>query len=104
MKAETPRLRWQVQALLKAGIAFGSLLLLAGLFAGALGFGCDECLIRAGIAVMIATPVLRVALMSASFALAKEWRFCAFALGVLMLLGLSVLSSLRGGPGCCGPG
>jgi len=49
--------------------------------------GSGRAIIQAGLIVLIATPVLRVALSAAVFARQRDWIYTAFTLAVLALLG-----------------
>lgn len=78
----------RVSRLLGAGVAASGLLLAAGLMAPA---GRRDSLLRAGILLLIFTPVARVALLAGTFALRKEWRMFLVSAGVLGLLGGGIL-------------
>jgi hypothetical protein len=90
---------------LSAGIRFSALLLAAGLFLDAVrpapwpqgpphwgsilrsaASGYGEALALLGIAVLIATPYLRVVMLCAAFARGQQWRLLAVSAAVLGLL------------------
>src|SRR5690348_12539708 len=48
-------------------------------------------LLDVGLMLLIATPVLRVAVLAAGWAVERQWRFAAVAAAVLALLGLSLV-------------
>jgi hypothetical protein len=61
----------------------------AALFRMAAG-GDGSALMDLGLLALMATPLLRVVVLAAGWALAREWRFAAVAVVVLGLLGLSL--------------
>lgn len=78
------RLDGLIARLLRWGVYASGALLVAGLALGSAG------MVRAGIAVLVATPVLRVLVLTAGYARAGEWRFAAAGAAVLAMLALSL--------------
>ena len=76
-------LRGPVRAVLRGGALLSGVLILGGLALGRPG------LARAGILVMTATPVLRVAVLLAGYVRSGERGMAAAAAAVLALIGLS---------------
>jgi uncharacterized membrane protein len=97
-----------VQRLLRGGLILSSLLLTAGLgwtlatgtlrahpvsFRGlthSLGSGHPGGIMGLGLMVLLVLPVIRVIVLAVDFARARDWRYAAVALAVLMLLFLAV--------------
>jgi uncharacterized membrane protein len=52
-------------------------------------------IVMVGIAIIILLPIVRVAMMLAAFAKARDFRFVAVAAGVLLVIGLGVLAGLH---------
>ena len=76
-------LRQGVRHLLTMGVAAAGLLMAFGLvYRGDAGAAA----MRAGIIVMICTPVLRVAWLAIGFAWERDWRFFFVSMGVLAML------------------
>ena len=69
---------------LRAGVWASGALMAAGAAWAARGHG--ESLALLGIAVLVATPFLRVASLAAVFARSRQWRMLAVSLAVLILL------------------
>ncbi len=79
---------------LRAGVWGSGVLMAAGALWAAAGHG--ESLALWGIAVLVATPFLRVIFLTAVFARSRQWRMLAVSLTVLVLLGAGiVLGRLR---------
>ena len=95
MAADRKSLRMAVSWTLWGGVSLSGILIAAGLLLG-LSTGRDApcpALLRAGLMILIATPVLPLGVLAAGFARAAQWRFfwaCAF---LLSLLAVSVLSA-----------
>jgi uncharacterized membrane protein len=58
---------------------------------GLLRAGRPSGFMALGILVLLATPILRVLSLIGGFALERDWRFAAVALGVALLLGAGIL-------------
>jgi uncharacterized membrane protein len=69
-----------IETALKAGLALSTGLLLVGLIADASG------LLRWGIVLLMLTPVVRVAVVTAGLALERDWTFTAVSFVVLAIL------------------
>jgi uncharacterized membrane protein len=82
----------QVALVLRIGAYGGFLIMLAGLFVGLsarseMAFAIE----RAGVLVMLATPVIRVVVASVLFLSEKDWKYGAISFGVLVILILSAV-------------
>ena len=86
--AEEKGLEPFVAGALRGGVAVSGALLAAGLAAGP---GRGAGLVDAGIAVLVATPVVRVLVLTAGYGRRREWPFMWAGVFVLSLLALSVL-------------
>jgi hypothetical protein len=107
---ESRRLGLWVHRSLVAGLALGGLLMAGGLVLAlaegrprpegppprigavlrAAAGGDGVALMDLGLLVLMATPVVRVAVLAVGWGWEREWRFVAVALAVLALLGLSI--------------
>lgn len=85
------RLRGAVRAVLGGGVALSAALMALGLCASWLGLEWSGVLLNAGIAVLIATPAARVALLACGYALGRDWKFFWVCAAVLALLGATLL-------------
>jgi uncharacterized membrane protein len=73
--------------LLSVGTQLSTIVLAIGLVLALLRAGpTASWLLHAGLVVLIATPVLRVAVSILTFAAQREWRFVIFTTIVLLLL------------------
>lgn len=89
---DSARLRRAVGRLLSAGVAASALLLAWGVLAALRGGpGAGDAPLRAGLSILIATPVLRIALLGAGYALGRDWRFAGVCLALLAMIAASVL-------------
>jgi uncharacterized membrane protein len=85
------KLREKLGALLRLGVGASGLFLAAGLGLSLLGSAdAGRRALTGGITLMVATPVVRVALIALDFASRREWRFFAASAAVLGLLLLGV--------------
>jgi uncharacterized membrane protein len=84
-----------VALVLRVG-AFGCFfIMLAGLVIGLFVPGHIPAAIkRAGVLLMLATPVVRVAVAGVLFLREKDWKYGAISLGVLAILVLSAVSGI----------
>jgi len=98
-----------VQLLLRTGLLLAAALIAVGLALAALhgrlvthpvspaeipsllGAGRPTGFMALGILVLLATPILRVLFLVVGFALDRDWRFAAVALGVALLLAAGIL-------------
>lgn len=76
-------------ATLRFGVKFSALLLVAGLLLQ------SYPIIHAGLAVLVATPVARVVMLTRAFAVERDWPFAVISIGVLFLLGVSLALALQ---------
>ena len=79
--------------LMLAGVLAAACCLLAGLVVWMTAAPNGRGLMNAGLLILMATPVLRVALAVADYARARDWAFAAAALTVLGILIGSVIYS-----------
>lgn len=85
------RLERAIEATLTTGLGASASLLLAGL-------GLDSpSLLRAGIALLVLTPVARVVAVTAGLLYARDWPFALLSLAVLAVIGSSALVALGTG-------
>lgn len=77
-------LRKGVSSVLFAGVVLSGTLMAAGLLGH--GHAWAPLCLSWGIGALIATPVVRVALLAYGYAREGDWKFCAVSLGVLALL------------------
>lgn len=109
-RPDAPRLAHRVHLVLLAGVAAAGLLMAAGLaialargeprpigrtdpvrtLPARLADGNGVALIETGLLVLIVTPGLRVAVLAAGWARARDWYGAAVGAAVLMLLSASV--------------
>jgi uncharacterized membrane protein len=73
-----------IEKALKGGLALSSALLLVGLILGASGP------LRAGIVLLMLTPVVRVAVVTVGLALERDWTFAFVSLFVLAVLASAI--------------
>ncbi len=85
MTGEAGRLERVIEIALSLGVLASGALLVLGLAAGQAGA------LRAGIVVLLFTPVARVVVVAGGLALERDWPFALLALWILGVL----LSSLR---------
>jgi uncharacterized membrane protein len=78
-----------VELALSVGVAASALLLLAGLFAG------NPTLLKAGVLLLMCTPVARVLVLTAGLFLEGDRRFGLVSLTVLAILTTSAALALR---------
>ena len=90
MSAPAQRLGRALEAVLTAGIAASASLLLAGLALD------GERTLRAGIVLLILTPVARVVAVAVGFLFARDWAFAVLSLAVLGVLASSAWVGLGG--------
>jgi uncharacterized membrane protein len=85
---EQRSLEWAIEAVLSAGVVLSGTLLLAGLLRG------DGGLLRAGVVLLIATPVTRVVVLTAGLIYRRDWLFALVSAAVLTILGGSAAVAL----------
>lgn len=85
MKGAASALDRLIEGLLSVGVVLAGLLLLAGLLR------TDPALLRAGLLLLMFTPVARVVVVTVALLVERDWTFAAMSLWILLVL----LSSLR---------
>jgi hypothetical protein len=83
------------------GTWIGSTVIAVG-FLASLRLPIGGAIEMAGVAIFIALPVLRLALMLATFARRQEWAFAATAALVLLIIAISAASSAKPADGAQG--
>jgi uncharacterized membrane protein len=78
------------------GVSVSSICLAAGLLMTLAGGGSSvaRALLQAGIVVLLATPVVRVAVSSAGYARRRDWLFVTLTLVVLLELVATIVAAL----------
>jgi uncharacterized membrane protein len=94
----TDRLERWLGKILTAGVLASTGLLAAGLLLQLLGGepGAAVALTRAGLIVLMATPVARVVVSVTEYALERDWLFAVLTTTVLIILLASLAVSMRG--------
>ncbi len=87
--ADLGRLEDLIEVALKIGLALSTLLLVAGLV-----LGLDGAL-RAGIVLLMLTPVARVAVVTGGLAVERDWLFTLVSLFVLAVLAAGIWLAVR---------
>ena len=82
--------------LLAMGVVVSAVLLALGLVIWLTGLGGGHLLMMAGLVLLMATPIMRVALSVIEYVRLNDWLFSITTLLVLMVLLTSVLVALRG--------
>jgi uncharacterized membrane protein len=82
--------------LLVTGVILSAALLALGLIVWLTGAGAGHWLMMAGLVLLMATPIARVALSVVEYVRLGDWVFSITTLIVLMVLLTSVLVALRG--------
>lgn len=88
------RLRASIHHLLLGGVLASALLMAAGLLVSPWARPLGMASMRAGILLLILTPVLRVVRLAAGYGRARDWPFFWASLGVLGLLAAGIALSL----------
>ena len=83
------RLEGMIELALKAGLALSTVLLVAGLVLGSPGA------LRAGILLLMLTPVARVLVVTVGLALERDWTFALVSLFVLAVLASGIWVAVR---------
>ena len=94
----TDRLERSLGKILTAGVLASTGLLAAGLLLQLLGAvpGAAAALTNAGLIVLMATPVARVAVSVIEYSLERDWLFAMLTTTVLVILLASLAVSMRG--------
>ncbi len=74
---------------LRIGVTLSCALLTAGLLMNAVP------IVNAGLLILIVTPLLRVLVVTRLFVANREWAFTAISIGVLFLIGVSLILALQ---------
>jgi uncharacterized membrane protein len=94
----TDRLERSLGRILTAGVLASTGLLASGLLLQLLGVqpGAASALTKAGLVVLMATPVARVVASVIAYALERDWLFAVLTTAVLIILLGSLAVSMRG--------
>jgi uncharacterized membrane protein len=84
------RLEELLGRVLVAGVVSSAAILAAGIVASVADWGAAPLLLRTGLIVLMATPILRVVVSVAEYLRLRDWFFAATALAVLAVLLTSV--------------
>lgn len=92
----SPRLERAVGLVLRGGVIVSTACLTTGLLASLVGGGGSVAavLLNVGILVLLATPVARVVVSTAEYAIEGDWRFAALTGVVLLELIASAVAAL----------
>lgn len=88
------RLEWILGRVLVTGVVLSASILAAGIVLSLAGFSAAPLFLRTGLIVLMATPILRVAVSVAEYVRLRDWLFSATALAVLLVLLTSVTLAL----------
>jgi uncharacterized membrane protein len=83
------RLDLAIETALTAGLATSAVLLVLGLALG------STALLKAGLLVMMLTPVVRAVVVTVGLLLRRDWAFAAVSFAILGVLGSSLLAAAR---------
>jgi uncharacterized membrane protein len=91
------RLERTIGLVLHAGVVGSSICLAAGLAVSFLGAGsAGSVLLRAGVVVLLATPVSRVLVSIVEYSIQREWPFVGLTATVLLELVASLVAAMYG--------
>lgn len=76
-------------SVLRIGVTLSCALLAAGLILG------TAQVVNAGLVVLMLTPAARVAVVTHLFVRRREWTFAGISIGVLLLIGVSLLLAMQ---------
>lgn len=99
MRAVSPgRMERLLGRVLRSGLALSVAVLAVGLGLelSHVAPAVSDRILRAGLVVLMATPVARVSAAAMEYAVERDWTFLAVTLGVLGVLVTSVLAALYG--------
>jgi uncharacterized membrane protein len=83
--------------ILRAGVIASSTLLGAGVLLSFLSPAyVGQAILRAGLVVLVATPIARVAASAVSYFVSKDWMFVALTTVVLLELAAAVAAAIAG--------
>jgi uncharacterized membrane protein len=96
---DTNRLETHVGRVLRAGALLSTSVLVVGLVLRVAlpASGVPDTILRAGLIILIATPVARVVASVIDYTLQRDWLFAALTLAVLVVLLGSLLYGIRTG-------
>jgi uncharacterized membrane protein len=89
------RLEVLLGRVLVTGVVLSASILAAGIMLSLAGWHAAPLLLRTGLIVLMATPILRVVVSLAEYLRLRDWFFSATALAVLLVLLTSVTLALR---------
>ena len=94
------RLEQMLGRLLRLGVAGSTLGLAIGLVSTLTGYpGSGQLLLQIGVLVLLATPMVRVAVSAASYARQRDWLFAGLVAIVFLELLAGLIASLQGPSG-----
>lgn len=98
MNEREERLELMLGSVLRIGVILSTICLAAGLAAslvpGGAAFGA--ALLRAGLVLLIGTPIARVAASNIVYVATRDWVFAILTSLVLLELGAAVVAAIRG--------
>jgi uncharacterized membrane protein len=89
--ADDVELRHGVHHVLRAGVWGSGALLAVGLLLRLAHSGASRPCLRAGVVVLMCTPLTRVAALAIGYARRRDWPFFWVSFGVLAMLGVGML-------------
>lgn len=89
------RLEGLLGLVLVAGVVASAAILAAGIVASLAGSAAATVLLRTGLIVLMATPILRVVVSLGEYLRLRDWFFSVTTLAVLLVLLTSVALALR---------
>jgi uncharacterized membrane protein len=93
--AESDRLERTIGIALRAGVTISSICLAIGLLLALMGnAGSADMLLRAGVIILLATPVARVIISIVEYVREHDWTFVVLTAIVLMELMASAVAAL----------
>ena len=97
MTGETSRLERLVAVVLGTGLRISLIFLALGLGLALIpsAAAAADHLLRAGLIILMTTPMARVVVSAASFAVEGDWKYFFITLSVLAVLAISVIAALN---------
>lgn len=91
-----PDLEHQLGLVLRAGVSVSAALLGAGLLLTLAGLwpGARAWLLHVGLLVLMATPILRVAVSATEYLRQRDWFFFTTSVAILLVLATTVITAL----------
>jgi uncharacterized membrane protein len=97
MKDISARLEELIGLVLRVGVTASTICLALGLLLSLVGRGgISSALLNIGVIVLLVTPVARVVVSVAEYAIAQDWLFLALTVTVLLELLGSVVAAMAG--------